>query len=110
MRFGFSRHAQGSERGAICEILNAAARNLSREFYKVLDIVLDRSQFNRIISHSSTCRSYWIAFEYSWLAGRWRARLSYLALFTRYRAARMDRLVVDDLMLCTATLFARTCP
>ena len=39
------------------------SRNLSREFCEILNIVLDRSQFNRIISHTLASKSCWMSLK-----------------------------------------------
>ena len=52
-------HAEASIR----EISNRYCHNLSQDFYKKVEIVLDRSRFNRIISHTVDCKGYWIRFE-----------------------------------------------
>lgn len=44
----------------IREILNRYGPNLSRDFFEIVEIVLDRSQFNRIISHTADCKGCWI--------------------------------------------------
>lgn len=65
-RIGWDRLEQENEPGPISHIaldFLLARQNLSREFYENVEIVLDRSQVNRIISHTTNCKGYWIGWK-----------------------------------------------
>jgi hypothetical protein len=65
---------------------------MSQELCKILKIVLDRSQINRIISHSSTCKSCWIALNTAGWQVRWSAWLKLFGLI--YPLARRSKWIV----------------
>lgn len=65
---GWARREQENELSPMGEDVFAldfllARLNLSREFYENVEIVLDKSQINRIISHTTNCKGYWIGWK-----------------------------------------------
>jgi hypothetical protein len=91
-RFGTKAVASYRTPKHIRDISHRSNLNLSRKFYEILKIVLDRLRFDRIISHTQAGKLFGFDFE------TWPGWCVYLfgLIFTRIRAARMNRREVDD--------------